>query len=122
MPPGADARRTFWRKQVAKWPVRSARRPTKRWAASSRRLRLLRPRPRDGRALAAAKDSVMARLNETQGKSTQGERFPDSLPLLAQLALRQTGAGGYAFFRKIPLTGALTTQYAEGVAIPERAL
>lgn len=48
--------------------------------------------------------------------------FQNSLSALAQLALHETGAGGYAFFRHLPDTHRLTQYTAYGVDITEEAV
>lgn len=57
-----------------------------------------------------------------QERKIRPKPFQNSLSALAQVALRETGAGGYAFFRSTPESRALERCDAAGVGIGEEAV
>ncbi len=57
-----------------------------------------------------------------QERKTRPKPFQQSLSALAQVATRETGAEGYAFFRRHAETSVLVRQEADGATIPEEAI
>jgi hypothetical protein len=57
-----------------------------------------------------------------QERKTKPKPFENSLSALAQLALRESGAEGYAIFRRLPESRGLASQSAAGVRIEEAAI
>jgi hypothetical protein len=56
-----------------------------------------------------------------QDRKNRPKPFQNSLIALAQVAIRETGADGYAFFRRNPETRAPVRQDADGIEIGEEA-
>jgi len=57
-----------------------------------------------------------------QGRKTEPKPFQNSLSALAQVAMRETGADGYVFFRKDPNGASLLRYDASGTGVTEELI